>query len=281
MREIEELIQRVRPFTGFRHPELFRSFLPRGYQMMTLSSVTPEERQKLILTKVKIGTLITLYDDLADHPKLRSAEILNKLYLYPFHRNRSDEPSTEIEELVATIWDEVLGDLKRLVNYQILANVFQFDLVQFYNANRYSELITDQPFLSNVAENRNYAPHNMGIILVGTVDLMASPNFSINELGQIRAFLYQAQVLARLMNVLTTYERELSQGDLTSEVAARVGSGTNIDSERVAAEIFSEMNEGLCSLERAASRLRSFDGLQYLQSLRKLYGLHEELKEVI
>lgn len=271
-----ELAERVASITPTRKVGLFSEFLPRGYRMTTLSGVDGRHLEDLILAKVRIGTLITIYDDLADNPACRNGELLQRLYRIPFENSRNESPC-RTESAVRSLFDEVLVTLRQFPNHELLASVFAFDLAQVYNANRYSELLTDLSPLASTVENRAYSPHNMGIVLAGTMDLMASPGLIREELGSIRTLLHQSQVLARLMNVMCTEDRERAEEDVTGELYARHLDGD--ESPRMA--LAQEIQDLYSTLEKRAAGIRSLDGMAYVSGLRKLHGLHQEMMEVI
>src|SRR2546421_8332440 len=86
---------------------------------------------------------------------------------------------------------------------------------------RYSHLINSDVALLNLAEHDLYSPHNMHIMVSATVDLMCSPQFDRNELGLLRDAIWHAQFMGRIGNLVTTWERELPDGDYTSGIYAR------------------------------------------------------------
>src|SRR4051794_22798126 len=78
--ELGALVETYLGVSSHRSESLFRRFLPDGYRMTTIDSVDPAVFDTAILAKVHLGMLITLYDDLADHPRHRNAQLLSELY---------------------------------------------------------------------------------------------------------------------------------------------------------------------------------------------------------
>ena len=274
---LSSLLGEVRGAVTVRSDALFTEFLPKGYAATTLSSVPVALRDPVILTKVRIGTLITLYDDLADRPALRNPEVLEQLYRLPFSYPVAGA-FHPIVRLATRLWEDVFAVLRRLPQYQRFRKLFDFDVGQFYSANRYSELITDQPELANQRENRAYGPHNMGLLIVATVDLMASSGVRAHELGMIRSFLHDSQVAARIMNVITTHDRERQEGDVTGEIATAMIEQPLATEAGLTESLVQEQEALLRSLESQAPRIESFDAHRYLLGLRELHRLHERMK---
>ncbi|HET6345394.1 MAG TPA: hypothetical protein VFH51_10695 [Myxococcota bacterium] len=285
------LLRRLRTCVSARDDALFTEFLPRGYALMTLSTVPAVHATELLYAKVRVGMLITLYDDQADHPRRRDRAVLRALCRLPFAPATPGAPP--LVHLAAALWHEVEAVIRRLPQYTLLRDLFAFDLHQVYQAMRYSELLGDLPALANRTENRAYLAHNMGLVLVGMMDLMALPTLPENELGRIRTFLLLGQEVARLSNVLCTWEREVAEGDYTSEVAAMGIEDGVIDAAAAqspcthasqsllatqVAHLSADQARLLSQVEARADSIQAFDAHRYVAGLRALHGLHQELQ---
>src|SRR4029078_686428 len=95
-----------------------------------------------------------------------------------------------------------------------------YDLEQLLNTVRYSELVNQNLCLLNLVEHDLYSPHGLIITAFATIDLMCMPDFRFEELGRLRQMLWHADWMARIGNLVTTWQREMSDGDLTSGVFA-------------------------------------------------------------
>ena len=271
---IEPIAQIAHRFSPHRDIRLFREFLPNGYKMITLSSVNENIRDANLLVKVCLGTIITLYDDLADHPKFHNPDLLKVLYQIPFSRKNPREPDGHpLYAAISELWDIVFSTISVFPHYHFLRQAFEFDILQVFNANRYAEMITDSPFLFNTKESRSYLPHNMGIVLVGTVDLMCSPCVDIKSIGFARSLFFEAQKAARIMNMIVTVDREVKEGDVTNELVF------SIDRSFAILSLENEINEILRSLRFQNATHFSIE--DYVYGMKNLFELHKTMQGVI
>lgn len=266
--------------TPFRNRKLFSEFLPSGYRMTTLSSV--KDRETVIHLKVILGTLITLYDDLADRPEHLNSKLLQLLYRIPFERIDFVDLPLNAEEkrylhLVNSLFKRLFAGMSPLANYAHLIELFYFDLKQFFLANRYSELLSKYPHLINEPENRLYLHHNMGIVMAGMIDLMSLPHFDISELSHARALFLLGQRAGRISNVLTTFGREQLENDKTNELFA-------ISENETFSSKCERLNKEIASLFQQMdgyNNIQSFSAMEYRLGMQALHELHIRLKNVI
>jgi hypothetical protein len=137
--------------------------------------------------------IITLYDDLADHPLYQNPLLLSKLYSLNIgidYQNEINLTSHDknIFELARFLFSELTKTLKIFTHFEAFKFILQFDIEQFYACNRYSSLIGIYPELQNLTESRILGPHNMGIIAAGMIDLMAVKNFFSMNWESVEAF---------------------------------------------------------------------------------------------
>ena len=111
--------------------------------------------------------------------------------------------------------------LQAYPRFEAFEELLQYDLIQFSNTLRYSHLLNRQLSLLNMAEHDLYLPHNMHMMSFATIDLMCSPEFQVEDLGQLREAVWHGQCMGRIGNLLSTWRREIVQRDFTSGVFAR------------------------------------------------------------
>ena len=221
--DLDTLISTYLAASSLRPELLFRHFLPTGYRLTTLDSVDNADLNTVIFAKVHLGMIITLYDDLADHPQHRNPDLLSALYQLNIGRDRPTPAHLSRQnrlafELARHLFSQLRCVLEDFPYHQLLEPALRFDIEQFYACNRHSELMSTLPTVHNLTESQLLGPHNMGIVAAGTLDLMASPQLKMKELGQCREVFHLGQRLGRISNLIFTLQRELSEGDTTNEI---------------------------------------------------------------
>jgi len=116
---------------------------------------------------------------------------------------------------------------------------------------------------------------------------MCSPDFQLNELGKIREIAWHVQWMGRIGNLITTWQREIGDGDFTSGVFARAVVRGDLSIEQLnlgsAEEIETAIREGgheeyflrkweyhhRC-LNAMRSQIRSFDLGVVIRGLERL-----------
>ncbi len=194
----EALISSYMRVSPIRHRSLFSRFLPAGYRQTTISSVPVTLIEPVILAKIHLGMIITLYDDFADNPKYRNPRLLGHLYQLnigrdQLHTDFHSPLERQFFELARQLFLQLKEILTALPNYQLLEPVLQFDIEQFYSCNRHSNLMSQLPEIRNLKESQELGGYNMGIVAAGTIDLMAVSDLDSGELGQCRGIFHLGQ----------------------------------------------------------------------------------------
>lgn len=276
---IEKNMTEIAPY---RKPALFNEFLVKGYTAITLSSVSQAAFADLLRAKLCLGTLITLYDDYADRPTQSNPQLLEILYQLGFERTasiRSLNPRDHhVLEFAQSLFAEMEEVLTRLPHYRQFSDILNFDLAQFYSANRFSSLLMANPYMNNPLENRQYAHHNMGMVMVMMMDLMATDKIAFSEIGSIREVFLMGQRLGRIFNVLATRKREAFDGDITGELATYKNEQ---DLEAAVAALRQEVGELYEKIRSFETRITTFSVSAYLEGLKKVQRLHEKMEGVI
>lgn len=269
-----KLLAAYRAVIPYRPDALFQDFLPKGYALMTLSSVPEEHRELLLASKLRWGMFITLLDDFADNPRYHDPRLLEELHRTPFTAPTANE--RPVVRLARNLIEGALEPLRALPSQSALGDILRFDIEGFLSANRYSSLLTACPELANPQESAIYGPHNMGMMAIGMMDLMALPHFEKEELGKARAYFHLGQRFGRICNVLVTADREDAEGDVTGELAIGRRHGLRLEQA-----LENEANAILAHLRAQGDSLRSFSLPAYVESLESLRALHERLRGTI
>lgn len=276
--DYNSLIQNYRAVSAIRPEVLFRNFLPTGYRYTTLTSVGPEFFETAIFAKVHLGMIITLYDDLADHPKHRNPELLSELYLLNIDKDHSTPhyfrgQERRVFELARFLFHQLTELLSSFPHFEMLKSALRFDIEQFYSCNRYSELISASPCLSNVMESKSLGPHNMGMVAAGTIDLMASSHIVPQEIGTCREVLLLGQRMGRISNLIFTFKREKEEGDITNEIVVASKHERLFDYRADLVREFSEKQ-----IQIRSYPLMTFKTYNYATGLLDLHNLHSSLE---
>jgi hypothetical protein len=274
-RKIKQLTDEYIEVSPVRKRALFDPFLVRGLQLITLTSVSPTLNEVVLLAKLYLTTIIILLDDLADHPQHKNSPLLRRLYkinLFSEHSSsHSPGDQDNIYELVCDLFLKLRRSIIDLPHTPVLAPFLEFDIGQFYQANRYSELISACPEAASLIEIQMLGPNNMGITAFGVIDLMASPRLRLDDLGACREVFTLGQRAGRISNTIATFARELSEGDVTNEIIA----GARRTSEHAyRGQILREFNRLIDEIWERGQAQRTFDSQRYGVGLRELHELH-------
>ena len=186
--------------------------------LMTLSSVDRSQHAAARDTKFLIGMFNCLIDDVADqahnHRFVRS--------LLTLTRGGTPTGETPAEQELATfitqVWHEIWSRAAQLPRFHEFERLLEFDLRQLCTTVEHSDLTSQLPELVNSIEQDLYASHGMMVTVAATVDLMASPGFNRRDLSGLRSVLWHAESMARIGNMVSTWEREIGDGDFSSGV---------------------------------------------------------------
>jgi hypothetical protein len=266
----------------------------QGVEVTTLPCVAAELRDEVCDTKVQGVMLDVLLDDVA--ARKGDGELLEKLLSLPFGGRGggfSEFPPQDraYAEFTVDVWREIQARAAGFPRYAEFARLLRYDYIQLFNVMRYSHLVNDNLALLNLAEHDLYTPHNMHMMVSATLDLMCSPDFDAGEVGKVRDAVWNAQCMGRIGNLVTTWERELAEGDFTSGVyASALGSGDLTpgdleagDRERIRSGILAGEHEARFLrrwqqhrryLLSQVPRIRSFDLAQLVRGLERLICLH-------
>lgn len=207
---------------GDRDPFLWKWCL-EGVDLTTLSCVEPDQRDANRVTKV-LGVMVdVLLDDVADQANDSTyLEWLLKIPVSPYPPDFSTflPEQQAYADTLGRVWETIMTRARCYPRFEEYRELLRFDYMQLLNTMRYSQMINRDPRVLNIIEHDLYLPHNMHMMISGTLDLMCSPSFERAELGRLRAVLWHAQCMGRIGNLITTWERELAERDFTSGVFA-------------------------------------------------------------
>ncbi|HEY3243555.1 MAG TPA: hypothetical protein VGM03_09405 [Phycisphaerae bacterium] len=221
----EDLLYWARQYATVGHRDMFLwKWVLEGISLTALPSVDPQLGDAVNITKV-IGVILdVLLDDVAD--RCGDRRYLHRLLVIPFADGPVDFAEFPAEQrayadVTQRVWNAIQSRTHQYPRFAEFQEQWRFDYQQLLNAMHYSHLINHDVRLLNVTEHDLYSPHNMHMMVSGTLDLMCSPGFDGAELGALREALWHAQCMGRIGNLVTTWERELGDRDFSSGVFAR------------------------------------------------------------
>lgn len=276
---------------GERNSFLWR-WVRRGAEITSLSSINEGLWDHVCDTKTLGVMFDVLLDDVAD--AATEPEFLEALISITEggpDATSVTEKQKEYFDHSARIWEQVWNRLRQYPRYDEFRDILTFDYRQLMNAMRYSVLIGTNPAMMNMLEHDAYLPHNMHMMISGTIDLMASTRFSLAEFGDLRKVLMYAQHMGRIGNLVTTWEREVRERDYSSGVFALALSRGILtvedlvvgDQEKIYSKIRSSdledkflfrWQELRTKIVRLANRLKTVDVLALVEGLDTLIQLH-------
>lgn len=207
-------------------------WLYRMFQIVHLFKSPDQYKRSLWRDKVLITIFVAQLDDVAD--KTKDKTLLNELLKIP-QMEKDSEPifssngDKKYFDFTLRIWNRTLSNIKKYPRFKEFREVFYFDINQVLNAVKYSYLVNTNTALINKTEYLFYLPYNMVTMVYSILDLMCSNNFEVKNLGTLREILIFSQRMARIGNWVSTWEREIQEGDFTNGIIAYGVKSSNID----------------------------------------------------
>lgn len=191
------------------------------FDEFTLSSVARDAADTVREQKTLLTIFVTTMDDLAEMKG--DSATFNWARRIPFDSNAPaanvpDHVDREVIDFLVDLWSEIEGGLEDAPRYAEFEDLFEYDVRQTINAMDYSRVLNDNPRVANRAEAERFDAYNMAMFPYACMDLMYSLSFERRELGALRSLLCELQQMARIGNWLTTWERELEEGDVSSGI---------------------------------------------------------------
>jgi len=255
----------------------------------TLSSVAPAHASHVRTQKTVLTMFVTVLDDLVENRgDRRTFEEARRLVddpaaVDPARASVTDEQFAFIER----VWRTFEAGLAEAPRSEEFADVLAYDLRQTMNAMDYSAVVNENPRIANLSGARRYGAHNMVMFPYADVDLMYSPGFDIAEFGELRDLIWDLQEMARIGNWLTTWEREVREGDYTAGIVVLAMQEGVVSPEALRAadetaviEAIKERNLEQRFRDRWADRYRSVRDQEFDAETVDLDGLVEGMETV-
>lgn len=204
-----------RPYFSF--PWIYRIV-----QVIVFPATRKKYKEELWVTKTLIFMFNILLDDVAD--KTRNKELLDKLLDISFGKpliksGQLNQKEKQYFKFAVRLWNYINKTIRKYPRYKEFKDLFKYDHQQYINAMKYAYLINTNHNLINSSELWIYLSHGMQVFPIMDVDLMCS-KLRTQDLGRIREIAWHFQKMARIGNWVSTWEREIKDGDFTSGIWA-------------------------------------------------------------
>jgi hypothetical protein len=216
---VTELVADYDRLYGDRSSFLWR-WIYSLFPEFTLSSVADGYAAEARTQKTVLTMYVTVLDDLVEHHGDRRT--FEEARCLPREGKRPDRERVAVDEeqfaFIERLWETFADGVAWAPRHDEFADVFRYDVRQTLNAMEYSAVVNGNPRIANLSGARRYGAHNMVMFPYADVDLMYSPAFDTGDFGAVRDLLWDLQEMARIGNWLTTWEREIREGDYTAGV---------------------------------------------------------------
>jgi hypothetical protein len=186
--------------------------------------VPDPDRESTRVQKTILTMWITTLDDLAEHRGDRESFEVARLSLHPSVNPSEVLDSTassvdrEVIDLATHLWQAFRRRFGRAKHARVIAPLLRFDLRQTMTAIEYASLSSDVPQMATPTGVNQFDVHNMAIFAYADIDLAHAKRIPKAELQTFREICWTLQRMARIGNWLSTWERELRDGDYSAKV---------------------------------------------------------------
>lgn len=207
------------------------------FPSVRLSCVDDDRGWRTRNAKLIATMFATVADDVAEQHADRAT--FHELAAIPFDHRRPDPDRATVDgdvvRFLTDLWDRFSALYDEGPRAAEFAELLQFDLQQALQAIEYSYLVNQHPDLVSERELWRYDAHNMLIFVYADIDLANASAFDSSELSLLREVCDRTQRMARIGNWLSTWKRELAEGDFSSGVVVHALENGIVSPEQVRA----------------------------------------------
>lgn len=236
-----QLVEEYESINGTR-PRFIWKWIHRLAPKNTMPFVSDRHVEAVATDKTMLVLFITLLDDLVE--KRGDYETFDAVTsLVRLGGADADSPGWHASDggvdeayaaFAARVWERLCERIRRGSEHDRYAPLYRFDVRQVLAAIEYSTLAIERPELATASDLRRYETHNMGVCAFADIDLMHATVDLDGELSTFRDAVHAAQRMARIGNWLSTWERELREGDSSSGVVVAALERGIVDSDELA-----------------------------------------------
>lgn len=242
-----------------------------------------------------MSVYMTILDDIAerhcDRPLFEAGRQI------PFSKVTPRAPADDdgaVLSLLEKVWEQTESFLAKGPRTDEFREILEFDLRQSLNTMEYNRLVNTDPRIVSCRSIDRRDVYNMLLFIYTDIDLAFSPRFDRNEHAAFRDFVWDTQRLARISNWVTTWEREVHEGDYTSKVVLRAvergivtmdGLDNNpddaiarIQASDIESELLAEWDRRYTELQSNEIGLASIDAAAFLDGIQYIRMVDEALR---
>lgn len=219
---IRELIDDYQDLEGARPPFMWK-WVHRLAPKNTLPCVATEYTDAVPAHKTLVILFITLLDDTLErhHDRATFTELAKIPFAGETTAPLGENVNTEYVGFARRVWETLRSRIEGAPNFDTYIDLLRYDLRQAINAIEYSDLVIQRPDLATRSDLDRYEAHNMVMFAYADIDLMHSPLEVREDLSPLREAIWTAQKMARIGNWVSTWERELREGDYSSGIVVQ------------------------------------------------------------
>ncbi|WP_313691624.1 hypothetical protein [Halorarum halobium] len=184
-----------------------------------LGSVVPEHEARADEARLLVSVFVTTLNDLSD--RREDDDAFETAALIPQGEFDAATAADPAVELAADAWDALLDRLEGAPRFDTHLATLRRDLAWTVRAQRHAAWSARRPAETTYEECLQEQAPTMCMDALATVDLMCSPTFDPTEERAVREAVALVEPLGRIGNWLTTWERELEEGDLANGIVVK------------------------------------------------------------
>lgn len=214
---VEEIVDEYQRLRDSRPPFMWK-WVHRLAPQNTLPCVDNRFQQQVPIDKTLLILFITILDDVLE--KRGDQRTFRQLANIPRDGIEADPEASGVDaETVAfakRVWRTIEERIESAPHYETYAELYRFDVLQAINAIEYSDIAIRRTDLATMDDLQRYESHNMVMHAYADIDLMHTSADLRSELPTLREAVWTAQRMARIGNWVSTWQRELAEGDFSA-----------------------------------------------------------------
>lgn len=220
--ELQDWVDEYKRVDGERN-DFFWSWIYKAILETTFPIITKKYKTSIYENEFLLVMFIILLDDVVD--KRKDKKILDELLKIVFFENYIkfnylNKKETLYVLFAIKIWHRIKKIIKMYPKYEEFKEIWEYEVKQILNALEHDFLINRKTSFINKTEYWLYSPSTMQIVVSDISYLMCIPEFDMRETGIMIEAAWEAQKMARIGNLLSTWEREINENDFTSGIFA-------------------------------------------------------------